>query len=112
MDNTFEALQDLYDIIEKCERRNVKLPEDVIRQINEAEENAFWLNHTQIKYDKMNIKLKKTRYKWMIYEYNPNLKLLKQVCNKFDFSGNNCRNITNFVPTDWIKTDKIEEIWR
>ena len=23
MDNTFEALQDLYDIIEKCERRNV-----------------------------------------------------------------------------------------
>lgn len=28
-----------------------------------AEENAFWLNHTQIKYDKMNIKLKKTRYK-------------------------------------------------
>ena len=39
MDNTFEALQDLYDIIEKCERRNVKLSEDVIRQINEAEEN-------------------------------------------------------------------------
>ena len=34
MDNKFEALQDLYDIIEKCERRNVKLPEDVIRQIN------------------------------------------------------------------------------
>lgn len=28
-----------------------------------TEENAFWLNHTQIKYDKMNIKLKKTRYK-------------------------------------------------
>lgn len=28
-----------------------------------AEENAFWLNHTQIKYDKMNIRLKKTRYK-------------------------------------------------
>lgn len=28
-----------------------------------AEENAFWINHTQIKYDKMNIKLKKTRYK-------------------------------------------------
>lgn len=27
------------------------------------DENAFWLNHTQIKYDKMNIKLKKTRYK-------------------------------------------------
>lgn len=28
-----------------------------------TEENAFWLNHTQVKYDKMNIKLKKTRYK-------------------------------------------------
>ena len=28
-----------------------------------TEENAFWLDHTQIKYDKMNIKLKKTRYK-------------------------------------------------
>ena len=28
-----------------------------------TEANAFWLNHTQIKYDKMNIKLKKTRYK-------------------------------------------------
>lgn len=28
-----------------------------------AEENAFWLNHTQTKYDKMNIKLKKIRYK-------------------------------------------------
>ena len=28
-----------------------------------TEENAFWLNHTQIKYDKMNIKLKKTLYK-------------------------------------------------
>lgn len=28
-----------------------------------TEENAFWLNHTQIKYDKMNIKLKKTHYK-------------------------------------------------
>ena len=41
MDNTIEALQDLYDIIEKCERRNVKLPEDVIRQINEAEENII-----------------------------------------------------------------------
>ena len=41
MDNTFEALQDLYDIIEKCERRNVKLPEEVIRQINEAEENII-----------------------------------------------------------------------
>ncbi len=63
-----------------------------------AEENAFWLNHTQTKYDKMNIKLKKTRYKLRIYEYNPNLKLLKQVCNKFDFSGNNCGNHINFVP--------------
>lgn len=28
-----------------------------------SEENAFWLNHTKTKYDKMNIKLKKTRYK-------------------------------------------------
>ena len=28
-----------------------------------TEENAFWLNHTQIKYDKMNIKLKRTHYK-------------------------------------------------
>ena len=28
-----------------------------------AEEIAFWLNHTQIKYDKMNIRPKKTRYK-------------------------------------------------
>lgn len=28
-----------------------------------TEENAFWLNHTQTKYDKMNVKLKKTRYK-------------------------------------------------
>lgn len=28
-----------------------------------AEENAFWLNHTQSKYDKMNIRLNKTRYK-------------------------------------------------
>lgn len=28
-----------------------------------TEENAFGLNHTQIKYDKMNIRLKKTRYK-------------------------------------------------
>ena len=28
-----------------------------------TEENAFCLNHTQTKYDKMNIKLKKTRYK-------------------------------------------------
>lgn len=41
MDNTFEALQDLYDIIDKCERRNVKHLEDVIRQINEAEENII-----------------------------------------------------------------------
>ena len=38
MDNTFEALQDLYDIIEKCKRRNVNLPDDVIHQINETEE--------------------------------------------------------------------------
>ena len=67
-----------------------------------TEENAFWLNHTQIKYDKMNIKLKKTRYKRRIYEYNPNLKLLKQVCNKFDFFGNNCGNHINFVPTNRI----------
>lgn len=28
-----------------------------------TDENAFWLNHTQTKYDKMNIRLKKTRYK-------------------------------------------------
>lgn len=28
-----------------------------------TEENAFWLNNTQTKYDKMNIKLKKIRYK-------------------------------------------------
>ena len=28
-----------------------------------TEENAFWLNHTHSKYDKMNIRLKKTRYK-------------------------------------------------
>ena len=28
-----------------------------------TEENAFWINHTQIKYDKMNIRLKNTRYK-------------------------------------------------
>lgn len=28
-----------------------------------AEENAFWLNHTHSKYDIMNIRLKKTRYK-------------------------------------------------
>ena len=27
-----------------------------------TEENAFWINHTQIKYDKMNIRLKKIRY--------------------------------------------------
>ena len=28
-----------------------------------TEENAFWINHIQIKYDKMNIRLKKIRYK-------------------------------------------------
>ena len=28
-----------------------------------TEGNAFWLNHTLTKYDKMNIILKKTRYK-------------------------------------------------
>ena len=28
-----------------------------------TEENALWLNHTHSKYDKMNIRLKKTRYK-------------------------------------------------
>ena len=28
-----------------------------------TEENTFWLNHTLTKYDKMNIILKKTRYK-------------------------------------------------
>ena len=28
-----------------------------------TDENAFGLNHTQIKYDKMNVKLKKKRYK-------------------------------------------------
>ena len=28
-----------------------------------TEENAFWINHTQTKYDKMNIRLNKTRYK-------------------------------------------------
>lgn len=28
-----------------------------------TEENTFWLNHTRIKYDKMNIRLKKTRYR-------------------------------------------------
>ena len=28
-----------------------------------TEENAFWLNHTHSKYDIMNIRLKKTRYK-------------------------------------------------
>ena len=28
-----------------------------------TEENAFWLNHTQSKYDKTNIKLKQKRYK-------------------------------------------------
>ena len=30
-----EALQDLYDIIEKSKKRNLVLPKDVIRQINE-----------------------------------------------------------------------------
>ena len=44
------------------------LAENIIISLEEidsmtTEENAFWLNHTQIKYDKMNIKLKKTRYK-------------------------------------------------
>lgn len=38
----------------------------------------------------------------MIYEHNQNLKLIKQVCNKFDLSGNNCRNMTNFVLADRI----------
>lgn len=38
----------------------------------------------------------------MFYEYNPNLKLLKQVCNKFDLYGNNCGNHINFVPTNRI----------
>ena len=28
-----------------------------------TEENAFWLNHTQSKYNKTNIRLKKTHYK-------------------------------------------------
>lgn len=36
---------------------------NAMRLLTMTEENAFWLNHTQIKYDKMNIKLKKTRYK-------------------------------------------------
>lgn len=36
-----EALNDLYDIIEKCKKRNVQLPNDVINQINEAEENII-----------------------------------------------------------------------
>ena len=41
MNKSFEALQDLYDIIEKSKRRSVALGEDVIRQINEAEENII-----------------------------------------------------------------------
>ena len=36
---------------------------DIIEPEISDEENAFWLNHTQTKYDKMNIRLKKTRYK-------------------------------------------------
>ena len=36
---------------------------DIIEPEISDEENAFWLNHTQSKYDKMNIKLKKTHYK-------------------------------------------------
>lgn len=36
-----EALQDLYDIIEKSKKRNVRLSPDVIRQINDAEENII-----------------------------------------------------------------------
>ena len=28
-----------------------------------TEEKTFWLNHTRIMYDKLNIRLKKTRYK-------------------------------------------------
>ena len=44
------------------------LAENIIISLEEidsmtTEENAFWLNHTQTKYDKMNIRLKKTRYK-------------------------------------------------
>ena len=41
MNKSFEALQDLYDIIEKSKRRSVALGDDVIRQINEAEENII-----------------------------------------------------------------------
>lgn len=36
-----EALQDLYDIIEKSKKRNLVLPKDVIRQINEIEEGII-----------------------------------------------------------------------
>lgn len=41
MNKSFEALQDLYDIIEKSKRRGLALGEDFIRQINEAEENII-----------------------------------------------------------------------
>ena len=34
---------------------------DALATVTEA--NAFWINHTQTKYDKMNIRLNKTRYK-------------------------------------------------
>ena len=36
-----EALQDLYDIIEKSKKRKLVLPKDVIRQINEIEEGII-----------------------------------------------------------------------
>lgn len=36
-----EALQDLYDIIEKSQKRNVTLSEDTIKRINEAEEEII-----------------------------------------------------------------------
>ncbi len=41
MNKSFEALQDLYDIIEKSKRRGLALGEDFIRQLNEAEENII-----------------------------------------------------------------------
>ena len=41
MNKSFEALQDLYDIIEKSKRWGLALSEDFIRQINEAEENII-----------------------------------------------------------------------
>lgn len=41
MNKSFEALQDLYDIIEKSKRWGLALGEDFIRQINEAEENII-----------------------------------------------------------------------